>query len=74
MAAAIAMVRKQKLSAREKDSKKEKRDDQKKLNDSIEVCIKVNQMTPRPLYPEVQVPLKSIRRPKPKIKGGQSID
>lgn len=70
MAAAIAMVRKQKISTREKESKREKRNEDKKLHDSIEVCIKVNQMTPRPLYPEVQVPVRNLKRPKFKPKGG----
>ena len=53
------MVRKQKLSPRDRDSNKvdrERSNDKKKLRESIEICIKVNQINPRTQYADVVLP------------------
>jgi hypothetical protein len=51
MAAAIAMVRKQKLSPRDRENKRGEREASKEkqnMQESIEICIKVNQISPKP--------------------------
>jgi len=49
MAAAIAMVRKQKLTQINRENKRVERDQEKNYNnlkESIQICIKVNQINP----------------------------
>ena len=47
MTAAIAMVRKQKLSQRDREGKKDISKEKEKLHESIEICIKVNKISPK---------------------------
>jgi hypothetical protein len=71
MAAAIAMVRKQKLSPRDRDPNKvdrEQSNDKKKLRESIEICIKVNHINPKPQYADVVLPDRYQQRKYRKLK------
>ena len=65
------MVRKQKLSPRDREPNKVEREqfnDKKKLRESIEICIKVNQINPKPLYAEVVLPDRHQQRRYRKLK------